>query len=195
MILLIPVVFILMYMVLLRPQQQRVRRQQQLISTIGVGDRVVTAGGLIGRVVEAEDDRVWVELADDVVVEMLRMYVIKRLEEVPPDADDLDDQDDQTEDMDSPIAVDPDDADTGPAGSGGRDGTGPTAESHSLHDPVDDGHTAVPHALHPDGAANVPDASGGAAPASAPGPGPGPGPGPTGGPAAAGPAGPEPDVH
>ena len=191
MILLIPVVFILMYMVLLRPQQQRVRRQQQLISTIGVGDRVVTAGGLIGRVVEAEDDRVWVELADDVVVEMLRMYVIKRLEEAPPDADDLDDLDDETEDEDSALPADLADSDTGAAAGAGRDGAGPTAEGHPRLDPVGDGHRVVPDALHPGGTPAVPDAGGGTAPATAPGPGPGL----TGGPAAAGPSGPEPDVH
>ncbi len=81
--LILPVLLILMYMLLLRPQQQRVRRQQQLISTIGVGDRVVTAGGLIGRVVELDDEHVWLEVADDVVIELLRMYVIRRLDDEP----------------------------------------------------------------------------------------------------------------
>jgi preprotein translocase subunit YajC len=175
MILLIPVVFILMYLVLLRPQQQRVRRQQQLISTIGVGDRVVTAGGLIGRVVEAEDDRVWLELADDVVVEMLRMYVIRRLEEAPPDADELDDLDGVADDRDSSELADPA-PDTG----------GSVADSHPAA-PVDG--VAATEAFHPEGPATSPDPAEGAASATAPGPGP------TSGPAAAGSAGPEPDSH
>ncbi len=61
------------YFLLLRPQQQRVRRQRELITAIGVGDRVVTAGGLIGRVVDLTDDRMQLEIADGVVVEVLRL--------------------------------------------------------------------------------------------------------------------------
>ena len=187
MILLIPVVFILMYVVLLRPQQQRVRRQQQLISTIGVGDRVVTAGGLIGRVVETEDDRVWLELADEVVVEMLRMYVVRRLEEAAPDAGDLDDLDDA--DSGDAIGMDPED------GGGERDGTGADGDLHPPAAVAGDhsgdrsgagSGSAATQTVHPDAAAPSDGPVGGAASATAPG---------TSGPAAAGSAGPEPDAH
>jgi preprotein translocase subunit YajC len=75
---------------LLRPQQQRVRRQRQLINAVGVGDRVVTAGGMIGRVVDVSDDRLHVEIADGVVVELLRLAISRRLDEAEPggEADD-----------------------------------------------------------------------------------------------------------
>jgi preprotein translocase YajC subunit len=79
-ILIIPIFLILMYVVLMRPQQQRVRRQQQLMTSIGAGDEVVTAGGLIGRVVDVTDDRLRLEIADGVVVELLRLAVSRRLE-------------------------------------------------------------------------------------------------------------------
>ncbi len=69
------------YFLLLRPQQQRVRRQRELITAIGVGDRVVTAGGLIGRVVDVADDRLELEVADGVVVELLRLAISRRLDE------------------------------------------------------------------------------------------------------------------
>ncbi len=69
------------YFLLLRPQQQRVRRQRELITAIGVGDRVVTAGGLIGRVVDVNDDRLLLEVADGVVVELLRLAVSRRLDD------------------------------------------------------------------------------------------------------------------
>lgn len=69
------------YFVLLRPQQQRVKRQRELITAIGVGDRVVTAGGLIGRVVDLADDRLELEIADGVVVELLRLAISRRLDE------------------------------------------------------------------------------------------------------------------
>jgi len=83
-ILIIPIFLILMYVVLLRPQQQRVRRQQQLVTSIGVGDEVVTAGGLIGRVVGLTDDRLQLEVAEGVVIELLRMAVSRQLEPADP---------------------------------------------------------------------------------------------------------------
>lgn len=72
------------YFLLLRPQQQRVRRQRELVGAIGVGDRVVTAGGLVGRVVNETDERLQLEIADGVVVEFLRLAVSRRLEESEP---------------------------------------------------------------------------------------------------------------
>jgi preprotein translocase subunit YajC len=72
------------YFLLLRPQQQRVRRQRQLITAISVGDQVVTAGGLIGRVVDETDDRLWVEISDGVVAEFLRMAISRRLDDAEP---------------------------------------------------------------------------------------------------------------
>ena len=74
------------YFVLLRPQQQRVKRQRELITAIGVGDRVVTAGGLIGRVVDLVDDRIELEIADGVVVELLRLAISRRLDESESDS-------------------------------------------------------------------------------------------------------------
>jgi len=69
------------YFLLLRPQQQRVRRQRELITAIGVGDRVVTAGGLIGRVVDEDGDRLWLEIADGITVEFLRLAISRRLDD------------------------------------------------------------------------------------------------------------------
>lgn len=82
-IIILPFVIIL-YFLFWRPQQQRVRRQQELIKAIDVGDRVVTAGGLIGRVIETNDDRMYLEVADGVVVELLRLAVSRRLDEADP---------------------------------------------------------------------------------------------------------------
>jgi preprotein translocase subunit YajC len=81
---LIPLLLFAMYFLLLRPQQQRVRKQQQLISTIGVGDRVVTAGGMYGRVVELTDERLQLEVAEGVVVEFLRLAINRRLDDSEP---------------------------------------------------------------------------------------------------------------
>jgi preprotein translocase subunit YajC len=49
------VLFAVMYFVTIRPQQKRVREQRELVRALQVGDEVVTAGGLIGRVVSLDD--------------------------------------------------------------------------------------------------------------------------------------------
>jgi preprotein translocase subunit YajC len=86
----------MMWLLLIRPQQQRVRRQQALLAALEVGDEVVTAGGMIGRIREIDGDRARIELSPGVVVEFLRGAVSQRLVE-PTNGDDdtivLDDDD------------------------------------------------------------------------------------------------------
>lgn len=73
--------FLAAYFLLLRPQQQRVRRQRDLVTAIGVGDNVITAGGIVGHVVGVTDDRMQLEISDGVVVEFLRLSISRRLNE------------------------------------------------------------------------------------------------------------------
>lgn len=83
----------MMWFLLIRPQQQRVRRQQALLSSLQVGDRVVTAGGMIGEIVSLDSDRASVRLAPDVVVEFLRVAISQRVDELEaggPDVEQLD---------------------------------------------------------------------------------------------------------
>ena len=79
---LLPLVLIvgMMWLLLIRPQQQRVRRQQALLASLEVGDEVVTAGGLIGRIVDLDDERMSVELTPGVVVPFVRAAVSHRIE-------------------------------------------------------------------------------------------------------------------
>ena len=63
------------YFLLWRPQQQRVKQLRQMVENVRRGDTVVTAGGIIGRVVKApakEDAEVTVEIADNVQVRVLK---------------------------------------------------------------------------------------------------------------------------
>jgi preprotein translocase subunit YajC len=113
----IPALLLLMYFFLLRPQQQRVRRQRELVSSLDVGDDIVTAGGMIGRIVELSDDRAEIEVADGVTIEFLRAAISRKLEE-PPYPSYGGDQD--TEDTD--------DATHGPPPFGEHDS--PPEESH-----------------------------------------------------------------
>jgi preprotein translocase subunit YajC len=76
--LIFPIILILMYLVLLRPQQQRLRNQRQLVASLDVGDEIVTAGGIIGRIVALTDERASVEVADGVVIDFLRVAVNRK---------------------------------------------------------------------------------------------------------------------
>ena len=48
--------FALLWLLFIRPQRQRVQAQRQLVSGIGVGDEILTVGGIYGTVLELRDD-------------------------------------------------------------------------------------------------------------------------------------------
>jgi len=63
------------YFLLWRPQQQRVKQLRQMVDNLRRGDVVVTAGGILGKVVKAsaaEDAEILVEIADNVQVKVLK---------------------------------------------------------------------------------------------------------------------------
>jgi len=103
-ILIVPLL-VVMYFLMIRPQQQRVRAQQEAIRSVEVGDEVVTAAGLIGTIVALDDEVVHLLVADGVEVRVARMAIGRRLAEadVVSAADEpaeLDDVDDDVEDYD-----------------------------------------------------------------------------------------------
>ena len=71
----------LMWLLLIRPQKQRVQRQRELVASLAVGDRVVTAGGIVGTIVALTDGEARVEVAPDTVLTVLRPAVHDRLDE------------------------------------------------------------------------------------------------------------------
>lgn len=70
-----------MYFLLIRPQRNRQKAQQALLSELTVGDKVMTAGGIFGsvRAIDDEQGRIVVEIAPGVPVEMLRAAVRERI--------------------------------------------------------------------------------------------------------------------
>jgi preprotein translocase subunit YajC len=61
-------VFVIFWFLMIRPQQKRMREHQAQINAVKKGDRVVTGGGLIGKVVKVNDNEVEVELGPNVRV-------------------------------------------------------------------------------------------------------------------------------
>ena len=68
----IVVLLIAFWLLLVRPQRNQARRQQELIRSLEVGDEIVSAGGLYGTINRIEDDDLIVEIAPQIEVRMAR---------------------------------------------------------------------------------------------------------------------------
>jgi len=87
-----------MYLLLIRPQRAKQRQTQEMLAKLGPGDEVLTVGGIYGDVIEVEDDKVVVEIAEDVHVEVSRRAIAQIIHEEPSKAaDELEDADDELE--------------------------------------------------------------------------------------------------
>ena len=75
------IILALMWVLLVRPQQQRVRQQRDLVASLEVGDEVITAGGIIGRIVDLTQEEAIVEIAPAVNMRFLRGAINARLNE------------------------------------------------------------------------------------------------------------------
>ncbi|AKS46541.1 protein translocase subunit yajC [Octadecabacter temperatus] len=78
-------IFGIMYFLLIRPQQQKLKQHQAMVEALRRGDQVVTAGGLIGKVSKVKDDgEVEVELASDVKVRVVKSTIAQVLNKTEP---------------------------------------------------------------------------------------------------------------
>jgi preprotein translocase subunit YajC len=69
-------IFVIMYFLILRPQQRRAKDHQELIKNLRRGDTVITSGGLVGKVTKVvDDDQIEVEIADGVRIRQVRSMV------------------------------------------------------------------------------------------------------------------------
>jgi preprotein translocase subunit YajC len=69
-------IFVIMYFLILRPQQKRQKQHQEMVKNVRRGDTVVTSGGLIGKVTKVvDDDTIEVEVSDGVRVRQMRSMV------------------------------------------------------------------------------------------------------------------------
>ena len=69
-ILMIVLLFVIMYFFMIRPQQKKQKEIQKMRENLKVGDRVVTSGGLFGKIKEVEDTAFIVEIAEGVKVKV-----------------------------------------------------------------------------------------------------------------------------
>ena len=116
-----------MYVTMIRPQRQRQAQQQSTVESAGVGDDVLTTGGIYGTITEVEGDDIVVEIAPALTVHMTRRGIAAVL---PPDEEDEEPEADGAADADAD-----DDADEGAVRDGeeavrSAAGDVPSADEH-----------------------------------------------------------------
>lgn len=79
--------FVIFYFLLIRPQQKKTKEHRQMIDNLKTGDRIITAGGLHGRITGVSENALTVEIAEKVRVKVNRASVSGLLQTgTPPPA-------------------------------------------------------------------------------------------------------------
>ncbi len=77
-------IFVIFYFFLIRPQQKKVKEHKAMVESLKRGDKVITSGGITGTVERIIDnDKIEVEIADNVKVEIVRATGIQSLINTP----------------------------------------------------------------------------------------------------------------
>jgi preprotein translocase subunit YajC len=73
-------IFAIMYFLILRPQQKKQKKHQQMISELKKGDKVITAGGIHGSIVGTKEKTFIVKIDENVKIEVTRSSVASKAE-------------------------------------------------------------------------------------------------------------------
>ena len=68
-------IFVIFYMLMIRPQQRRVKEHQAAIAAVKKGDDIITGGGIRGRVTKVTDDEAEVEIAQGVKIRVIKSTI------------------------------------------------------------------------------------------------------------------------
>lgn len=85
MILWIVILFAMMYFLMIRPQKKTQDKHKQMLNALKINDRIQTVGGITGYVRDLNDNYIYIEIADGLVIELNRQYIAMVL---PEDEDD-----------------------------------------------------------------------------------------------------------
>jgi len=75
----------LVWLIVIRPQRRKQKLQQGMQSELAIGDEIVTAGGVYGKVTRIDDDEVGVEIAPNVEIRLARRAIAAQLPEPEPE--------------------------------------------------------------------------------------------------------------
>ncbi len=68
-------IFVIMYFLIIRPQQKRLKDHREMVAAVRRGDKVVTGGGPIGKVTKVDENELQVELAQGMKVKVVRSTI------------------------------------------------------------------------------------------------------------------------
>jgi preprotein translocase subunit YajC len=96
----IPLILLVAWLMIIRPQRNARRRAAELSSSLDVGDEVVTIGGLYGQIVTIDDRSVELDVAEGVTLRFARRAIAGKAPVDEPEDDDVEDDDDLEDDED-----------------------------------------------------------------------------------------------
>ena len=78
-------IFVIMYFLLIRPQQKKIKEHKNMVDNLRRGDQVLTQGGIVGKITKVkEGEEIEVELAKDVKVSVIRSTIVNVLSKTEP---------------------------------------------------------------------------------------------------------------
>ena len=78
-------IFVIMYFLLIRPQQKKIKEHKNMVDNLRRGDQVLTQGGILGKITKVKDgEEIEVELAKDVKVSVIRSTIVNVLSKTEP---------------------------------------------------------------------------------------------------------------
>ena len=78
-------IFVIMYFLLIRPQQKKIKEHKNMVDNLRRGDQVLTQGGIIGNITKVkEGEEIEVELAKEVKVSVIRSTIVNVLSKTEP---------------------------------------------------------------------------------------------------------------
>jgi preprotein translocase subunit YajC len=77
-------IFAIMYFLMIRPQQKKMKEHKAMVEALRRGDQVLTAGGMIGKVVKVNEGEVEVELAPNVKVRVIKNTIAQVMNKTEP---------------------------------------------------------------------------------------------------------------
>ncbi len=75
------VLFAIVYVLVIRPQQVQAKKHKEMVGSLQKGDKIITAGGIYAEVVKSEEDFIKVKINDEgAIVKLSKDFVIKKIE-------------------------------------------------------------------------------------------------------------------
>ena len=74
------IIFVLFWFLLIRPQQKKMKEHNNMLANLGIKDKVLTSGGIIGVIKQIDEKTINLEIADNTVVKLQRSSVTQKIQ-------------------------------------------------------------------------------------------------------------------